>query len=92
VGIVSAGPNVVTRATACGDDPSLLRSPQLVTCRSTADAKIRIGKRAVTASPSLTNMQVDSEHKHIPSRKPQKDLQPTDLDEKLTALRRRTAG
>ena len=41
-------------------------------------------------------MQVDSEHKHIPSRKgkelPQKDLQPTDLDEKLTALRRRTAG
>jgi hypothetical protein len=37
-------------------------------------------------------MQVDSEHKHIPSRKPPKDLQPTDLDEKLTALRRRTAG
>jgi hypothetical protein len=41
-------------------------------------------------------MQVDTEHKHIPSRKgkelPQKDLQPTDLDERLTALRRRTAG
>ena len=47
---------------------------------------------ALTAPPSFHfTMQVDSEHKHIPSRKPQKDLQPTDLDEKLTALHRRTA-
>ena len=65
-----------------------------VTWRTTAaDAKKRIGQRALTApSPSHFTMQVDSEHKHIPSRMPQKDLQPTDLDEKLTALRRRTAG
>lgn len=49
-------------------------------------------KMTMTApSPFPSTMQVDSEHKHIPSRKPQKDLQPMDLDEKLTALRR-TAG
>ena len=65
--------------------------------RSRGDQLLRMPKKEMAESVDCAvsfsfTMQVDPEHKHIPSRKPQKDLQPTDLDEKLTALRRRTAG
>ena len=82
--------------TARGDDPSLLRRSgrnirSMVTWDATAaDAKKRIGQRVVDCAVSFSfTMQVVELN---PSMKPPKELKPTDLDEKLTALRRRTAG